>query len=433
MLGNLMRLLTYSLIAFLLLSTVGLGKLFDYFYHDYSQSNNKKYQASVSAIQQFGQELASTINRSETPQKLVQQWQGKEFSLSINGMSNMPLPKKMIDALKSGHPLVLEAESGVLFHYYLPNLDKLLVIENNQIKMPENVTSSGYIFTMLFYLALVLLILIWLTPLIRRLIKLREAAQRFGRGELTSRIKLSQFSYIKDIELEFNHMAGRVSDLIDDVKLLSSAVSHDLRTPLAKIRLGVDTLQEEEDPKTQRRYIDKISNNVDEMSELVATLLNYARLDNAMLNISSDKVVLARLVEHCIDKFGEADISFRLKSEAVGLLKIQGDKRYLTMAINNLLQNAIAYGNGKVLVTIKESANQLLVEIEDDGEGIAQEQRSNIIKPFIRGSHSKKQPGFGFGLAIVNRVINWHHGQLSISESAQLSGAKFIISLPKID
>ena len=73
-------------------------------------------------------------------------------------------------------------------------------------------------------------------------------------------------------------MAQRIEGLVSDVKLLSNAVSHDLRTPLARIRFGIDTLQEEEDPKLRQIFQDKISDNVDEMSRLVETLLNYARL-----------------------------------------------------------------------------------------------------------------------------------------------------------
>ena len=176
-------------------------------------------------------------------------------------------------------------------------------------------------------------------------------------------------------------MAQRIENLIADVKLLGNAVSHDLRTPLARIRFGIDTLQEEDDPVLRRRFEDKISNNVDEMTLLVETLLRYARLDQAMLEIKKDKVVLSQLITNCIHNKSSDAVSFTFNS-LFDDVTVTGDRTYLSMLINNLLQNAIVYGEGQVIVTLSGSQNRVIIIIEDDGAGIPEKQREDILKPF---------------------------------------------------
>jgi two-component system OmpR family sensor kinase len=252
-----------------------------------------------------------------------------------------------------------------------------------------------------------------------RLIKLRNTAKSFGEGKFSQRLKISSISYIRDIEIEFNHMAQRIENLIADVKLLSSAVSHDLRTPLARIRFGIDTLQEEDDPILRRRFEEKISNNVDEMTSLVETLLRYARLDQMMLDIKKDKVELSQLIAN-----------FEFISPADEVI-VKGDKSYISMLINNLLQNAIVYGNGQVKVKLSAQQNNVNIIIEDKGAGIAKEQREDILKNLVLGDAKHKTiKGHGIGLAIVKRIVDWHQGSINISDSSELSGAKFSITLP---
>jgi len=101
------------------------------------------------------------------------------------------------------------------------------------------------------------------------------------------------------------------------------------------------------------------------------------------------------------------------------------------MVLNNLLQNAINYGRSKVLVELSYKSHNIIMSISDDGDGVPTEQRENIIKPFFRAKNSLNNiKGHGIGLAIVKRILDWHHGTLIISNATELSGSKFTISLP---
>jgi two-component system OmpR family sensor kinase len=225
-------------------------------------------------------------------------------------------------------------------------------------------------------------------------------------------------------------MAQRFENLIADVKLLSTAVSHDLRTPLARIRVGIDTLQEVKDENLRQELEEQLGDDVDEMTSLVETLLNYARLDQNMVVINQEAVNLAELIQSVIErkKSNHVNISFINTSSNKPVL---ADNKYIMMVLNNLLQNAINYGRGQILVELSHQSHNIMISISDDGNGVPVEQRENIIKPFFRAKNSLNQvKGHGIGLAIVKRILDWHNGTLIISNATALSGSKFTITLP---
>jgi two-component system OmpR family sensor kinase len=273
--------------------------------------------------------------------------------------------------------------------------------------------------------------LLWLYPLAKRLMSLRQTAKSFGEGNLTKRIDVGSISYIRDLELEFNRMAQRIDDLVTDIKLLSSAVSHDLRTPLARIRFGIDTIQEEDDPVLRKKFEQRISDNVDEMVDLVESLLSYARLDQTLITLNKAPVDFIALISTCIKNKSQDDIELTLQVPKQQVL-VDGDLSYLMILMSNLLQNAYQYCQSKIHVCVVEQGSTITVTVSDDGQGIPVDQREQILKPFIRGKSSEqKVKGYGMGLAIVKRVVEWHHGNIRIDNSASLSGAQFSVTLPK--
>ncbi len=433
-----MRILTCTLILVVLLATAGLGWLFDQVYVQTAQNEKDQNVDAVSVLEQFGSELAQTLNSSPDRYEFAQRWQAKnKYKLEIVSLDELILPERLIAQIKQGKPLLLETKKQVIFHYYLSAGNELLILKSPVSELKKANQSLDYIFTLMFYLALLVVVLLWVFPLVRQLLKLRQTAKLFGEGDLRQRVAPGSISYIRDIETEFNHMAQRIESLVGDVKLLSSAVSHDLRTPLARIRFGIDTLQEEDDPEVRRRFEQKISSNVDEMTELVETLLGYARLDQAMLEIKKEPVELSQLISQCINNKVTDLVELRLfKAETD--YTVVADQSYLTILFNNLLQNAINYGRGKVIVTLSETKDSVTVCVADNGEGIIEEHREDILKPFVRGLAGKQnnvvgqnKKGHGIGLAIVKRILDWHHGDIQVGNSKELSGARFCVTLPR--
>jgi len=428
-----MRRLIVSLIVVVLIATIGLGWMFDNVVAQYldAPASTRTNNDSVSELESLGAHIAKTLNKVENPQLFVAQWPVADtHQMSLAPVTPLPLPQELMNKLAGGDSVMLETDAGLSLYFFLHNHQQLLLINAPSLVTKSIDSSLRIILTSLFYLLMMLLMLAWLYPLLRRLLTLRLVAKSFGEGDLSQRVNVSSITYIRDLETEFNHMAQRIESLVSDVKLLSSAVSHDLRTPLARIRFGLDTLAEEDDPKLRQRFEQRISDNVDEMVELVETLLNYARLDQAMVNLEKRSVALSPLITSCIKtKLNDNMIIDYHPDEK---LIVDGDPAYLMILINNLVQNALNYGRSKVGITIEATPQGILLCVSDDGDGIDVDDREQIIKPFIRGNDSEQSiKGYGMGLAIVTRILQWHQGSLTITDSKQLGGAEFRITLPK--
>jgi two-component system OmpR family sensor kinase len=437
-----MRTLTYSLILFVLIATTGLGWLFDRLYEQYREAELNQGVDAVDVMQTLTVNLALTLNELPNRQAFVQQWEANQksdtlYQLELISADSFPLPQALLNDLKQGKPLLLESNNQLTFHQYLATHNEVLILKSPLVDHKPATSSLKYVFTFVFYLALLLLFLVWAYPLVRQLIALRNTAKLFGEGQLNQRMSLGRVSYIRDIENEFNAMAQRIENQIEDIKLLSSAVSHDLRTPLARIRFGLDTLHEEDDPTLRRKYEKKIGRNVDEMTGLVETLLNYARLDQSMLAIRKDKVDLSQIIAQSVNSNIDEtkNVSF---DKTTGDYIVLGDPVYLGMLVNNLLQNALQYCREKVMIELSTHKNKIVMTIADDGQGIDVDQRENILKPFVRGAFHQKTlqqgqtviKGHGIGLAMVKRILDWHQGEIHIGQCPQLSGAQFTITLP---
>ena len=438
-----MRNLTLSLVVVVLIATIGLGWMFDVIYNQYlsqspdqstAQSNQETsgQQSVIDTLEQVGTHLAITLSGIENRQEFIKKWPSEgPLMLRLKPLSNFPLPQPLLTDLVAGQPLLLETDDSIDMHFYLSATDELLVLTTPPVAVQQSNSFLPILLTSLFYLAVLLLMLLWLYPLMRRLMTLRQTAKSFGEGNLNQRIDVGSISYIRDLELEFNRMAQRIDDLVTDIKLLSSAVSHDLRTPLARIRFGIDTIQEEDDPIMRKRFEQRISDNVDEMVDLVESLLSYARLDQTLITINKAPVDFTALTVTCIKNKSQDDVqlSFDAPKQAVF---VDGDLSYLMILMSNLLQNAHQYCKDKIAVEVITQGNEVVVTVADNGAGIPIGQREQILKPFIRGQNTeKKVKGYGMGLAIVKRIVEWHHGEITIENSAELHGAEFSIILPK--
>jgi two-component system OmpR family sensor kinase len=423
-----MHILKYSLILVSVVATLGLGWLFDQAYAQYTPENSSP--DAIDVLRQLGENLAQAVNESPSSTAFLSHWPNiKQYSLILQPANESLLPQSLLAQIKRAEPVLLETSKNLSYYYFLPTKDEILILRSPLLNKGAN-SSTHYIWTTAFYFVLISIFLLWAYPLVKQLLSLRAAAKAFGEGKLDKRINKNSISYIHDIEVEFNNMAQRIENLIADVKLLSTAVSHDLRTPLARIRFGIDTLQEVEDLTLRQELEEQLGDDVDEMTSLVETLLNYARLEQNRVGIQKKPLNLSTLIQACIDRKKSNNINVSFINESNNQL-VLADNQYITMVLNNLIQNAINYGRGYVLVEIYHKSHNIIISISDDGDGVPIEQRENIIKPFFRAKNSLNNiKGHGIGLAIVKRILDWHNATLIISDATELSGSKFTIRFP---
>lgn len=429
-----MKKLTLSLIIAILTAIIFLGWGLDTFFNEYQEQQGTD---EFSAYRHIITPLANTLDKINNVEQFVTTWQKQNKQpLTLTPLTEFPLPVSLRDSFYRGEPLVLESENVITVNQLLPSQQQVLTLSIQQKTKQEDSLALQVALTTVFYAGILLCVFVWLYPLIKRLRLLRTTAKSFGEGDFSERIHISTTSYIIDIEDEFNRMAEKIETLVEDNKLLSNAVSHDLRTPLARLRFGIEALSETNKPETKEKYIQHLSKDIQEMENLVAVLLNYARLEQKMIKVERLPLSLNALIEaslHNLTSGDQSEVSIDITGLSTCQVIVNGDENYLSMLINNLLSNAQQYAMKQVRITTEQKPNSVMMCVSDDGPGIALEKHKTIFKPFIRGENNSEQKGYGMGLAIVARVAAWHEAEVTISQANELGGAKFTVTFHKLN
>ncbi|WP_046005095.1 ATP-binding protein [Pseudoalteromonas rubra] len=422
-----MRHFALSLLLAVVVISIATSWLFDHLYQTFTPAQQQH--TPQTQLAQLARDIHALIAATDSPHSLLIHWPAQSLlQPQIVPAAAFPLPTALQTKLQANEQIQLETEQHRLFLHRLPNSQDLLVIRSDQAAPHSGL---AWWLTGLFYTAVMALILIWLLPFLLRLLRLRRAAQQFGAGDLSQRLQVGSVLYLRDLERDFNHMAERIEHLVQDVKLLSGAMSHELRTPLARIRLGMDTLEETIDPDKRRSYEAKINRDLDTLSRLIDTLLNYARLDQTIHNSSSQPLDLCQLIKKTSAAFETSSLTIDLTLPDTPV-QLSGDAFYLSTLLNNLLGNAQKYGRGQVRLELTCQGKHAILAVHDNGMGISPQDAQHIFKPFVRAASAinAQRSGFGLGLALAQRIAQWHQGELSVCDSDALSGACFTLQLP---
>jgi signal transduction histidine kinase len=258
----------------------------------------------------------------------------------------------------------------------------------------------------------------------QRLTKVERASQALAVGDFSVRVD-NQHGPSDELAANFNAMAERVERLIRSRDELVQAVSHELGSPLSRLRLHMELLENQSDMQREERLI-AMTRELDALDELVAELLDYVQSDELALDrhafdpnrALTDLAELARL-EAPDDRPVEVDLEFPNGAS------VFADQRLFQRAIENILRNSVQHARGKVLLELKQDEEHVRVAVHDDGPGIPEELREKVMVPFFRleADRSRNTGGVGLGLAIVSRIMHRHGGRLAI-DSSPLGGAK---------
>ncbi|WP_261836801.1 ATP-binding protein [Vibrio ishigakensis] len=426
-----MRKLILSLVFVVLVSIALLGWSISQIASEPSDGPNLNER--IAALQLLGVDLSRSLD-TDSPrlQLYLKRWNSvNSEKLSIAELERFPLPEPLSSEFKKDAYLMLESDEGISLHFLMPETQKVLNITTSLHSIDSPYISRNTLFTLLFYIGLVAILLIWVAPLIKQLLNLSKTTHDFGLGRLEKRIPVSKSSYIFNIESEFNRMADRIAQLVDDNKLLSRAVSHDLKTPIARLRFGIEALEETQNPELQAKYFARLNRDLDNMEELVSTLLSYARLDEANIQPNLEQIELNAWVKSRLEAFGQTELDIDFVPSSAPVL-VESDPIYLAMQLGNLLSNAERFGKSKIRVSLASDDKHVVIVVEDDGEGIKQSEVEKVIQPFVRGSQSRGNSGHGMGLAIVNRIGTWMDSKLSIHSSPSLGGACMRLKMKRL-
>ncbi len=265
-------------------------------------------------------------------------------------------------------------------------------------------------------------------PIIRRLTQrlddLRMGVERWGEGDLSVRIKESGSDELAFLAQRFNHAAERVERLLQSHKSLLANASHELRSPLARIRMGLELME----PQTSPAFQDEIRRNIGELDQLIDEILLASRLDAKESDIGTvESVDLTGLAaEECARAGAEL-----VPSQDERALVVPGVVKLLRRAMRNLLENARRYSDGPVTVELTHEGADAVVRVRDRGPGVPPSERERIFEPFYRlAGASERFGGVGLGLALVRSITQRHHGSV-LCEDQDGGGACFILRLPR--
>ena len=280
-------------------------------------------------------------------------------------------------------------------------------------------SSSARMFALWITLPALLMItiaIIFLKNQTRPIVNLAKAAERFGRGENIDEYRPSGALEIRQAGLEFDKMRKRIMRHLNQRSEMLSGISHDLRTPLTRLKLQLSFIKNEELSK-------KMSLDIDEMEKM---LNEYLQFTSSTYLEKDETFDISELKERTINKYANNNIS----KELIPRVYMNGRKDLIQRSLNNIINNSIKYAN-KINLSLSKKNNNIIITIDDDGLGIPKNEYQNVFKPFYKLDKSRgdSKSSVGLGLSITSDIIKSHGGNI-ILEKSPLNGLRVKIFLP---
>jgi len=375
--------------------------------------------------------LFDVYKSSETNKKMIVSLYNKNFDFVITLKENELLPNKKTERWYSpmDRSLRRELKSSFGRSYWFDTTKYKELVEIRikykegflQIFFPKHkiAPSSARIFALwitLPGLLLIMIAIVFLKNQTRPIVNLAKAAEKFGKGEFIKEFRPSGAQEIRQAAFEFDRMRKRISVHLNQRSEMLSGISHDLRTPLTRLKLQLALLNQKELSK-------KMSDDIEEMERMLNEYLEFAKHQK---NEETKIVNLNQIVEDIIKNYKEKVIDFKYDENLHINLRVNSIKRCLI----NLIDNGLSYGK-KIEISTRKTKNNIIIFIDDDGPGIPENEYQNVMKPFYRIDKSRGQnkSGVGLGLSIANDIVRAHGGNISFERSS-LNGLRVKISLP---
>src|SRR3569833_341912 len=335
--------------------------------------------------------------------------------------------------LERGEIAYMEAADGAV--WALHRLDDRHVLAIKSVAAGTLPPQRGWLewsLTMLFYAIIALVLMIWIWPLTRDLRALEKAAAQFGNRNWSFNANIKPHSQIYPLSQTFRRMAARIDGLIASHKDMSNAVSHEIRTPLSRMKFEIELAQQATSLEEVHQSLEHIKTDIAAINDLVAATLSYAILERADVSLNIHAHNFTTLIPAIAETVGrdarfDLCITADIQSDA---REVRCDVHLMETVLKNLLYNASRYAKRSIGVTFECDAGTNRLFVDDDGPGIPEADRRRVFESFVQLERTAgRKTGFGLGLAIVKRAIEWHGGQVSITESP-LGGARFCVVWP---
>ena len=352
-----------------------------------------------------------------------------DFVINIKKNENLPITKSDRRFSPMDRSLRREMKSTFGQNYWFDTVtyidlvdlriqsdDKIIQIFFSKDKIAPSSVRIFVLWLTLPSVVLILIALIFLKNQTRPIVNLSKAAKRFGKGENIENLRPSGAQEIREATFEFDRMMKRINKHLTQRSEMLSGISHDLRTPLTRLKLQLALLDKKETSK-------KMAEDIDEMEKMLNDYLQYAKSQTEEKSVKFD---LTNMIKDLLKKYEPSKYDF-ISDE---IFHFNGRENLVKRCVSNIFENGLTYGS-KIFVRVTKSINNLILIIEDNGPGIPKSEYVNVFRPFYRVDKSRglNKSGVGLGLSVSLDIAKSHGGNISLSERKG-GGLIVKISLP---
>jgi signal transduction histidine kinase len=371
------------------------------------------------------------VPRTDRPAFVAELALRTRVALDLFDIHDIAGPQTLV-RLKRAEPAFMQAAGGERWLLYpLNDTEQVLAFRYPA----QEAARSGleWLLVFVFYTAIALVVMLWLWPLTRDLRELERSTTSFGNRNWKFDARLSPRSQVYPLAEAFRRVASRIDNLIGSQKDLSNALSHEIKTPLARMRFEIELARAASDKLQINEHLDHINGDVTELDRFVGATLDYAILERAevALNIAhNDFTQILTAICESVRRTLPSGLTLHCEV-APDATRVSCDAHLMETVVRNLLYNAVRHATSQVRVSFAiEAANRCSLSVDDDGPGIPAVDRERIFESFVRLDPSQAtKSGYGLGLAIVRRIVEWHEGRV-VAESSALGGARLRVEWP---
>jgi len=381
--------------------------------------------------------LAAELARDKNRPTLTELQRFSSAGLTILPLEQLSIEKQLVSRLKRNSVVVdYQNQSYGKFSVYAP-------LPDNQILRMSDIPVFNALPPMLVMMMIVITIAIivimsyWLVhKMDSRLQVIARSLNKMAGGDLAERVQLAGKDQIAHLAHRVNSMASQINELVDSQREMMQAISHDLRTPISRIRFRLDILNDMLQHEVVESKTEEIKRDVEELEALISEVLTHLKLSRSA-TINKQTVCMVPLVRDLSSQISLSYPQIKFSSSHIGIdeaFEVEADPMLMRRLLQNLMTNAGKHAKQNVSTVIELATGYLKVSVHDDGEGIPEQERSKIFEPFYRvdSSRNKQTGGYGLGLAIITKIAQLHDAHISVEDS-ELGGAVFTLELPVVE
>ncbi|MBC7474099.1 MAG: HAMP domain-containing protein [Candidatus Sericytochromatia bacterium] len=353
----------------------------------------------------------------------ISYWKDSKLEHQTSNNINLPLPNdlKKLDETKK---VVILHDKPPEFITYLDANDTskgYIIVRFNflraGLKRPFRLISTPITFILLILAFLALLLIPYSLYIVKPFKELILSINRISQGDFSATIELPKNNEFKELADAFNNMIKKIQEMIAQKQRLIADVSHELRSPLTRMRLGLEILSK--DPEGRRKYIDKSIAEIEQLDKLIGDVLNVSKLELQENSFNFEKAYLKDIILESIEKnnllLDQQKISIKT-SFPEQQIKLKIDKALIDRALVNIFSNLVKYVpySSQIDILIKNESKKVILSIRDRGVGVSTDELEKIFEAFFRtdDSRTRKTGGTGLGLSIVKKIVEIHKGKV---------------------